>query len=208
MPEWKLSSGKLKPAILLFFGVLAFFPNDRVLARNYPAEAIDFSDGKANSNIPQTPDLELPSAPILPSHFRATRGELGEGSLAQVPNPVPPLPPEQPLPTPQPSPPAPIEIEPLPVTPPEARPEIPGTIAVKAFEFEGNTAISSERLSEITAQFTNKPITFAELLQVETVITQEYVNAGYINSGAVIPADQTFAVEGAIVKVRIIEGGI
>ena len=128
----------------------------------------------------------------------------------QVPNPILPRPPEQPVPIPQPSPEPPIDITPSKPPGEEPRLEIPGTIIIKKFEFEGNTEkiFSDEKLNENTAKFTNRPITFAELLQVESLITKLYTDAGYINSGAVIPAGQTFSKEGAIVRVQIIEGGI
>ncbi|PLZ08176.1 ShlB/FhaC/HecB family hemolysin secretion/activation protein [Fischerella thermalis] len=131
--------------------------------------------------------------------------------LSQLPSPtapIPPAPPPKPIPTPQPSPTPPLEETPSP--PPESpqRPEIPGTITIKRFEFEGNTAFSDEQLSKETAEFLNRPITFAELLQVENNITNLYIKEGYINSGAVIPAEQTLSPEGAVVKVRIVEGGV
>ncbi|KAB8317350.1 ShlB/FhaC/HecB family hemolysin secretion/activation protein [Tolypothrix campylonemoides VB511288] len=129
--------------------------------------------------------------------------------LAQVPNPITPTPPPpQPIPSPQPSPKPPLEETPS--TPPtlEPRPDIPGSITVKKFEFEGNTVFSNKKLSEVTAQFTNQPITFAQLLQVESVITELYTKAGYINSGAVITAEQKFIPEGAVVKVQIVEGKV
>jgi hemolysin activation/secretion protein len=128
----------------------------------------------------------------------------------QVPNPILPRPPEQPVPIPQPSPEPPIDITPSKPPGEQPRLEIPGTIIIKKFEFEGNTEkiFSDEKLNENTAKFTNRPITFAELLQVESLITKLYTDAGYINSGAVIPAGQTFSKQGAIVKVQIIEGGI
>ncbi|MFB2769096.1 ShlB/FhaC/HecB family hemolysin secretion/activation protein [Pelatocladus sp. BLCC-F211] len=128
--------------------------------------------------------------------------------LSQVLGPLPPAPPPKPIPTPQPSPTPPLDTTPS--LPPESPtlPGTPGTITIQKFDFEGNTAFSNERLSEATKPFLNRPITFAELLQVENIITNLYINAGYINSGAVIPAEQTFAREGAVVKVQIIEGGI
>lgn len=118
-----------------------------------------------------------------------------------------PTPPEQQIPTPQPSPESPLEIPPTPV-PETPGFDIPGTITISKFEFEGNTAFSDEKLRKETAQFTNRPISFADLVQIETVITKLYVDEGYINSGAVIPADQTLAKEGAVIKVEIVEGGI
>ncbi|BAZ65680.1 MAG: ShlB/FhaC/HecB family hemolysin secretion/activation protein [Pelatocladus maniniholoensis HA4357-MV3] len=128
--------------------------------------------------------------------------------LSQVLGPLPPTPPPKPIPTPQPSPTPPLDTTPSP--PPESPtlPGIPGTITIEKFNFEGNTAFSNQQLSEATKPFLNRPITFAELLQVENIITNLYINAGYVNSGAVIPAEQSFAKEGAVVKVQIIEGGI
>ncbi len=50
---------------------------------------------------------------------------------------------------------------------PEIRPDIPGTVTVERFEFEGNTAFSAEELGDLLKPFTGKPITFSELLQAE-----------------------------------------
>ncbi len=135
--------------------------------------------------------------------------------LAQVnnpntsPNPITPTPqPQPPVPIPQPLPPPPLEE--TPPTPPdsEIRPEIPGTIRVTKFEFEGNTVFSDEKLNQKLANFINKPITFTELLQIENIVTEIYTEAGYINSGAFIPASQTLSPEGAVVKIQIVEGGV
>ncbi len=90
----------------------------------------------------------------------------------------------------------------------EERSNLPGSITVTRFEFDGNTAFSDEELTEVTAPFTNRPITFTELLQAEAALAQQYTEAGYINTGAVIPADQTLPQEGAVVKIQIIEGGV
>ncbi len=138
-------------------------------------------------------------------------------ALAQIPRrqeqpipptlPLPPKPPE-PVPIPQPAPETPLK-PPTPAVPsPEERLSIPGTITVTRFKFAGNTAFSDEELTKVTAPFTNRPITFAELLQAEAAVTKRYTDAGYINSGAVIPAEQTFPREGAEVKIQVIEGGV
>ncbi|NER35837.1 MAG: ShlB/FhaC/HecB family hemolysin secretion/activation protein [Oscillatoria sp. SIO1A7] len=81
----------------------------------------------------------------------------------------------------------------------------PETFIIERFEFEGNTAFSAEKLSEELAEFVGKAIAFAQLLQAEAKITELYVDAGYINSGAIIPA-QTLT--DGTVTVQIIEGGI
>ncbi|MEG4508318.1 ShlB/FhaC/HecB family hemolysin secretion/activation protein [Microcoleus sp. F6_B4] len=129
--------------------------------------------------------------------------------LSQLPNPILPREPELPAPEP-PQPPAPSPLQPTQPTPVESeiRPGILGTIKVAGFEFEGNTAFSDRELAEVTQQFAGREITFAELIAAEAAVTQKYVAAGYINSGAVIPANQTFPREGGVVKIRIVEGGL
>ncbi len=121
-----------------------------------------------------------------------------------------PLPPRQPTPVPLPEtlPTVPFEYE-LPSVPPfEQELNIPGTITVKRFEFVGNTAFSARQLAKATAPFLDRPITFAELLQAEAAVTKLYTDAGYINSGAVIPAGQSFSPKGAVIKIQVVEGSI
>ncbi|NQE38011.1 ShlB/FhaC/HecB family hemolysin secretion/activation protein [Microcoleus asticus] len=132
-----------------------------------------------------------------------------DSQLSQLPNPILPREPELPPPEP-PQPPAPSPLQPTPPTPVpgDARPEIPGTIQVDRFEFEGNTAFSDRELAEVIKEFAGREITFAELIAAEAAVTQKYVAAGYINSGAVIPANQTFPRSGGVVTIRIVEGGL
>ncbi|MBR8831470.1 MAG: ShlB/FhaC/HecB family hemolysin secretion/activation protein [Chlorogloea purpurea SAG 13.99] len=121
-----------------------------------------------------------------------------------------PLPPQQPTPIPVPQPLPSNDFRfPLPTIPaPEERSNILGTITVAKFQFIGNTAFSDKDLTAVTAPFIDRPLTFVELLQVEAAITKLYTDAGYINSGAVIPAGQTLSKENAVIKVQIIEGSI
>ena len=120
------------------------------------------------------------------------------------------LPPKlpEPIPIPQPEPETPLDIPPATIPASEELPELPGSITVIRFEFEGNTAFSDEELTKVTASFINKPIAFAQLLQAEAAVTRLYANAGYINSGAVIPVGQVLSRDGAVVKIKVIEGGI
>ncbi|MUG97445.1 BamA/TamA family outer membrane protein [Scytonema sp. UIC 10036] len=129
-------------------------------------------------------------------------------TISQIPSPVTPTLPEPP-PTPLPSPSEdPLQISPPSQLQPKPIPEVSGTFIIKHIEFIGNTAFSSEELLEEIQQFINQPITFAEVLQIEEIINQKYQKAGYINSGAVIPAGQKFPRKGGTVKVQIVEGGI
>lgn len=129
--------------------------------------------------IPQTPppqDLQPPGAP-------------------------PPLP-SDPLPLPQiptiepPSVPSPNSNEVIPGT-------VPGTIVVRQFEIVGSTVFSAADFATLTAPFTNRPITFTELLQVQAAITKLYTDRGYITSGAVIPPQ---TLETDVVKIQVVEG--
>lgn len=86
--------------------------------------------------------------------------------------------------------------------------ELPGNIIVERFEVVGSTVFSLETLAAATAQFTKKPISFAELLQASAAIAKLYTDQGYITSGAFIPANQTFKTEGSIVKIQVIEGSL
>ncbi|MGQ4648326.1 ShlB/FhaC/HecB family hemolysin secretion/activation protein [Lyngbya aestuarii] len=145
-----------------------------------------------------------------PSDFKYStlQGQLPE--LTDPPNPtIPEIPPQQ-----TPIPPTPQE-EPLkpqrPTIPPPSlrRSPIPGTIIVKRFEFTGDyKAFSTEELAAVTQRFRGRPITFAELLQAEAAITKKYADAGYVNSGAVISAEQILDPEEAVVNIQIVEGGL
>lgn len=116
--------------------------------------------------------------------------------------------PKQPIPIPQTRPEPALELPPQTFPSSEEGLDLPESIIVRKFEFDGNTAFSDEKLTKITAQFTNRSLTFVELLQVEATVTKLYTDAGYINCGAVIPAGQTLSKQGSVVKIQIIEGGL
>ncbi|MFM9266290.1 ShlB/FhaC/HecB family hemolysin secretion/activation protein [Tychonema sp. BBK16] len=160
-----------------------------------PVASVLFQQSTANSQQPTVNNQHHPGVTGI--------------EISQLPNPIQPREPELPAPTP-PQTPEPSPLQPTQPTPAEGevRPEIPGTIRVDRFEFEGNTAFSDRELAEITKSFLGREITFAELIAVEAAVTQKYVAAGYINSGAVIPANQSFSRQGAVVKIQIIEGGV
>ena len=170
-----------------------------------------------------------PHLPVSPRHFLETEG-ISHFSLpiqtAQVPNPTtPPVPlPQQQLPqlpdrqeppsqapleTPSPTPlPPPEQLLAPPTSPPTPEPipgKVPATISVEWFEFEGNTAISDEQLAEVTKPFTGKPITFAELFQARSAVTELYIRRGYITSGALIPPQ---TLDKGVVTIQVVEGGL
>ena len=135
--------------------------------------------------------------------------------LSQLPNPVPPIPEEQEIPVPQPAPETPLEVTPPSDSESEPLENIPGTVTVSKFDFQGNTAFSDETLQKAVADFIGKPITFTQLLQVEEIIRDKYTEGCrepekelpcYINSGAVIAADQVISPENATITVNVMEG--
>ena len=131
--------------------------------------------------------------------------EIGDSSLAQLP-----------ITTPRDQ----IDkIEPGDTLPPledliESPPQIPSDLQegdpnllfeVREFQIDGNTAFSDQEIQELLEDFINTAVSFADLLQVETIITEKYKEAGYVNSGAVIPVQN---IENGVITVQVIEGTI
>ncbi len=76
-------------------------------------------------------------------------------------------------------------------------------IHVGAFHFKGNHVFSAEQLSRIVAPYTGRTITAEELEAARLAVTAAYVQAGFVNSGAVLE-DQDL--EGGVVVLTIVEG--
>lgn len=130
---------------------------------------------------------------------------VGTGAIAQVPRPVNPEPPPS-LPT-EPLPPLNDILEDIPTPRPDS-PQLPaftGTIPVKGFQVVGSTVFTAKKLKKVLAEFTNKNLSFNELLAAEAKIAKLYEDKGYINSGAVIPAQE---IADGIVTIQVIEGSI
>ena len=136
---------------------------------------------------------------------------ISQTKLAQVP-PIlrEPSPPSQTFPLPQPPQPLPplddlLKPPPqFPSPPKEPSGNVPDLIRVGHFKFKGNTVFSSDRLADEIAEFTKNPISFAQLLQARSKITQLYLREGYISSGAFLP-QQDFE-DGGEVEIEIVEG--
>ncbi len=150
------------------------------------------------AQVPLPPDVSLPEDLPEDDEF--------EAPLQDVPR-IP----EDPVPEPEPLPtlPSPEELlGPDGVSPPDGT-DIPfgeETFTVSQFEVIGSTVFSEAELAEITQPFTNRPLTFTQLLEVRSAITQLYVEQGYITSGAFVPP-QTFD-DGGVGVIRVIEGGL
>ena len=130
---------------------------------------------------------------------------LWRGNSATAQN-ITPLPPDRPEPPqPQPLPPrqnpwdGTLEAPPL----PESVTDIPGTIVVERFKFAGNTVFSEAELNRAIGQYTERPVSFAQLIEAANAITNLYTDRGYITSGAYLPAQN---LESGVVQIQIVEG--
>ena len=173
---------------------------------NNRQKAGDFKNAAStmfSSETPQTPSIHLAQVPNLPPNAppipppqnivplpNSTPPEL---QTPLTPNPLPP--PEELLPT---TPTTPITPEVDPVT-------LPDKFTIERFEFSGNTAFSNRQLAEVTAKFTGRPLTFAELLEVRSAVTKLYVDNGYVTSGALIPPQ---SLTGGVVMIQVVEGSL
>jgi hemolysin activation/secretion protein len=99
--------------------------------------------------------------------------------------------------------PAPLQLPPLPTPQPDAGLSRQLRVYVTGFTLEGNRVFSDAELSAITAEYTNRDISSAELQELRYRLTLYYVERGYINSGAIIP-DQR--VTEGVITLQIIEG--
>ncbi|WP_208342855.1 ShlB/FhaC/HecB family hemolysin secretion/activation protein [Aetokthonos hydrillicola] len=124
---------------------------------------------------------------------------------AQSLNPITPTLPQ--LPQPNPLPPSTPPLEPSIIGPPtpEEVLNIPGKLTVQKFEFVGSTGFTQQELAKVTADFTGKPITFAQLLQAANKVTEFYIKKGCITSGAYIPSQEF---RSGMIKIQVVEGSL
>ncbi len=88
--------------------------------------------------------------------------------------------------------------------PPEKAPlRLGPRFVLRSVTFDGNTVFTDEELTEVAAPFLEQPVAAEQLEDLRRRLTLHYIDAGYINSGAVLP-DQS-VVEGSITY-RIVEG--
>ncbi|HLP88471.1 MAG TPA: ShlB/FhaC/HecB family hemolysin secretion/activation protein [Nostocaceae cyanobacterium] len=145
-------------------------------AENVESESLADSNFFISQQLPPVQDLQVPPPSSLP--------------LPQLP---PTLPPPSDLLPPTPTTPAPNQLP----------PDVPQTIVVERFEVVGSTVFSPQELAEVTEEFTNRPISLAELFQVRSKVTDLYVKNGYLTSGAFIPPQD---VESGVVTIQVLEG--
>ena len=167
----------------------------------YSPLELDRHSKQAENDIPEFD-------PSAQSQERETLAQLpNRGENRQeipIPNPLPPTP----APLREPPPPAPLPppeqlLQPSAPIQPAELPNIPGTVTVDRFEVIGSTVFSKQELDAVLKDFVGRPLTFAQLLQARSAVSQLYISKGYITSGALIPL-QTLS--GSVVRILVIEG--
>jgi hemolysin activation/secretion protein len=102
--------------------------------------------------------------------------------------PATPLPDVRQEPTVTPLPPAEDLLDSLPNQSPEGKvPESEVKFEVQKFKLEGNTVLEKTAVDNILRKYSDRPIGFTDLLELETELTKLYTARGYINSGVVVP---------------------
>ncbi len=130
---------------------------------------------------------------------------VGSPAIAQTTPPAPPQIDRLPQPIPSTLPIQPTPLQPPTVTPPN--PSIPATEKIKVLRYEvvGSTVFSAKELAQITQLFTGE-VTFDRLQSAKNAIEKLYFDRQYLTSGAYIPTGQILAIDGAVVRIQIIEG--
>jgi hemolysin activation/secretion protein len=90
-----------------------------------------------------------------------------------------------------------------PTTSHSQRVEQPETFWVEAIRFTGHTVFGDEELTQMVEGYTKRMLDYLELEQARIDVTTKYIDAGYVNSGAVI--DELPDASG-VVTIRIVEG--
>ena len=109
-------------------------------------------------------------------------------------------------PSTQPAPPPTVTVPGVPTSP---RPPNAANIhlQVQAIAIQGSTVYSLAELQALTAPYTNRSISVADLFQLADEITAKYRGDGYVLSRAVVPA-QNLSSSAALVRVTVVEGFI
>ncbi len=81
----------------------------------------------------------------------------------------------------------------------------PGTIILSRFNIIGNNVIPQTAIDRVLQPYLFRPLDFVELLEIQQLITQLYVDRGYFTTGAYIPPQ---TIDDRTVNIEIIEGTI
>lgn len=139
----------------------------------------------------------------------AAGSAIAQPNNSDIPNPLPSTSPQ--LPTPTLLPPPEELLKPTPQDPnapnptPDSSTPVPRNIEVQQFLINGSTVFAPADFDLILSEFTDRPLSFAELLQARSKVTELYTDSGYITSGAFIPPQE---LSDGMVNIQILEGEI
>ena len=80
-------------------------------------------------------------------------------------------------------------------------------VDIKTVEFNGNTKLSTHKIDKIIKPYLNKCLTVDDINKILNTITNAYIDAGYITSGAYLISPQPKLNDG-ILQIKIVEGTI
>lgn len=111
----------------------------------------------------------------------------------------------RPLPSESPQPPQPprLETPALPAPSPEGAPVPAIRFFVRKIEVLGSTVLE-DQISTLVKSYENRELTFEDLIELRSAITQLYLDNGYITSGAFIPNNQVL--DSGVVQIQVVEG--
>ncbi|BAY81509.1 surface antigen D15 domain-containing protein [Calothrix parasitica NIES-267] len=109
---------------------------------------------------------------------------------------------QQPIITPTPIPPPKLQI---PETPQRTEPATPSNLRfnIKKIEVLGNTVLEDE-INQLVDKYQNQNLSFADLIQLRTEITQLYIDNNYQTSGAFVVNNQLL--NNGIAQIQVVEG--
>jgi len=98
-----------------------------------------------------------------------------------------------------------FELPPVPTVPEPGAADATPQLWITSIVIENNTALPAEHLARLTQGYTGREVSVAELEELRQKLTRAYIDAGFVNSGAVIPDQDLRA---GVLHIRVIEGRI
>ena len=98
-----------------------------------------------------------------------------------------------------------FSLPPLPDSEPSSKHRIAESrrLFVKRIIVDGNTVLSEEDLRKLLQPYVGREVSVAELEELRQKLTRNYIDQGYVNSGAIIPTD---AYVDGVLHYKIVEG--
>lgn len=98
-----------------------------------------------------------------------------------------------------------FDLPPVPAQPEATNADTDPRFWIASIVIDNNTVMPADKLARLTRGYTGRRVSVAELEELRQKLTRAYIDAGFVNSGAVIPDQDLRA---GVLHVRIIEGRI